>query len=50
MGVLICYDVEFPEPARVLKLKGADVGAPAEAMYSTGGGIDGVPLSVVVRR
>ena len=25
MGVLICYDIEFPEPARILALKGAEI-------------------------
>lgn len=25
MGMLICYDIEFPEPARRLALKGADI-------------------------
>eukprot|EP01117_Protostelium_nocturnum_P005942 TRINITY_DN2138_c0_g1_i2.p1 TRINITY_DN2138_c0_g1~~TRINITY_DN2138_c0_g1_i2.p1 ORF type:complete len:255 (+),score=79.70 TRINITY_DN2138_c0_g1_i2:177-941(+) len=25
MGILICWDIEFPEPARVLKLLGAEV-------------------------
>ncbi|SER95929.1 nitrilase-related carbon-nitrogen hydrolase [Salipaludibacillus aurantiacus] len=25
VGVLICYDIEFPEPARELALKGADI-------------------------
>ena len=25
MGLLICYDIEFPEPARRLALKGADI-------------------------
>jgi 5-aminopentanamidase len=25
IGVLICYDIEFPEPARQLALKGADI-------------------------
>jgi predicted amidohydrolase len=25
IGVLICYDIEFPEPSRILALKGADI-------------------------
>lgn len=25
LGVLICYDIEFPEPARILALKGAEM-------------------------
>ncbi len=25
LGLLICYDIEFPEPSRVLALKGADI-------------------------
>jgi predicted amidohydrolase len=25
IGLLICYDIEFPEPARVLALAGADI-------------------------
>lgn len=25
LGVLICYDIEFPEPSRVLALKGAEI-------------------------
>ena len=24
IGTLICYDIEFPEPSRILALKGAD--------------------------
>jgi len=25
VGILVCFDIEFPEPARVLALKGADI-------------------------
>lgn len=25
IGVLVCYDIEFPEPSRILTLKGADI-------------------------
>lgn len=25
LGILICYDIEFPEPSRILALKGADI-------------------------
>lgn len=47
LGLLVCYDVEFPEPARLLALQGADVILVPTANMR---GFDEVPLLLVPAR
>jgi len=49
MGILICYDLEFPEPARILSLRGARI-ILAPTALTTGDSSDVIPLKMLPSR
>lgn len=50
VGVLICFDVEFPEPARCLALAGATLLIVPTALGGGGSAADVIPLCCVPTR